>query len=242
MGELGHGELKELGVDLLGDRLAILKCAKNDKPKKPRAKRRPEKVKKITKEKEVVEKEEGDDEIARVLSTVKSKTKFVDVSPLPVKNERIKSENPFMKQKTNVHSDEEDQSPVQFSVNLQNNQRKRRSQEVLTDEEPKVVRPFSSGPIWAADKEIQEDCVSSSTNTNFAIVLGQGKPLSRNTEPVIKCSLSSLSKNNKPTRTQVNIDNRLGPKEKSISSRLGARNVGVKNRLGDRTIKARLGL
>ena len=26
--ELGHGELKELGVDLLGDRLAILKCAK----------------------------------------------------------------------------------------------------------------------------------------------------------------------------------------------------------------------
>ena len=33
-----------------------------------------------------------------------------------------------MKQKTNVHSDEEDQSPVQFSVNLQNNQRKRRSQ------------------------------------------------------------------------------------------------------------------
>ena len=70
----------------------------------------------------------------------------------------------------------------------------------MTDEEPKVVRPFSSGPIWAADKEIQEDCVSSSTNTNFAIVLGQGKPLSRNTEPVIKCSLSSLSKNNKPTR------------------------------------------
>ena len=89
--ELGHGELKELGVDLLGDRLAILKCAKvfhnlkntincyyqikNDKPKKPRAKRRPEKVKKITKEKEVEEKEDGDDEIARVLSTVKSKTK-----------------------------------------------------------------------------------------------------------------------------------------------------------------------
>merc|ERR1711917_1327 len=73
--ELGHGELKELGVDLLGDRLAILKCAKNDKPKKPRAKRRPEKVKKITKEKEIEEKDDGDDEIARVLSTVKSKTK-----------------------------------------------------------------------------------------------------------------------------------------------------------------------
>ena len=88
--ELGHGELKELGVDLLGDRLAILKCAKvfhnlnrincynqikNDKPKKPRAKRRPEKVKKITKEKEIEEKEDGDDEISRVLSSVKSKTK-----------------------------------------------------------------------------------------------------------------------------------------------------------------------
>ena len=43
-------------------------------------------------------------------------------------------------------------------------------------------------------------------------------------------------------RTHVNIDSRLGPKEKTISSRLGARNVGVKNRLGDRTIKARLGL
>lgn len=48
---------------------------KNDKPKKPRAKRRPEKVKKITKEKEIEEKDDGDDEIARVLSTVKSKTK-----------------------------------------------------------------------------------------------------------------------------------------------------------------------
>ena len=49
---------------------------KNDKPKKPRAKRRPEKVKKIAKEKEVEDKEvDGDEEIARVLSTVKSKTK-----------------------------------------------------------------------------------------------------------------------------------------------------------------------
>jgi len=67
-------------------------------------------------------------------------TQCVDVSPLPVRNERIKSENPFMKQKeiemmthsrsmTHNYDSDEEQTPVQFSVNLQANQnRKRRSQ------------------------------------------------------------------------------------------------------------------
>ena len=48
----------------------------------------------------------------------------------------------------------------------------------MADDEPQVVRPFSTGPIWGPKKteEIQEDLVSSST-TNFAITLGEGKRL-----------------------------------------------------------------
>ena len=77
------------------------------------------------------------------------------------------------------------------------------------DSSPKVVRPFSSGPIWRNSKklEIQEDHVSSSTSgstsgsTNFAITIGKGKSINRTgseprNEPVVKCSLSL--KNQKP--------------------------------------------
>lgn len=246
--ELGHGELKELGVDLLGDRLAILKCAKNDKPKKPRAKRRPEKVKKIVKEKEVEEKEvDGDDEIARVLSTVKSKTKFVDVTPAPVKNERLKSDNPFMKSKTvNLIDDEEDiiKTPVQFSVNLSGGvPRKRRSQEMTSSpdsDQQKVVRPFTSGPIWEKKEakiveDVQIQDISSST-TNFAITLGTGKKIQRETGPVVKCSFSSLEK----SKSEISVKNRLGtakiskPESRSVTS--------IKNRLGKPSVKSRLGL
>jgi len=245
--ELGHGELKELGVDLLGDRLAILKCAKNDKPKKPRAKRRPEKVKKIAKEKEIEEKEDGDDEIARVLSTVKSKTKFVDVTPAPVKNERLKSDNPFMKSKSvNLIDDEEEiiKTPVQFSVNLSGGvPRKRRSQEMASSpdsDQQKVVRPFSSGPIWEKkktkiDEDVQIQDISSST-TNFAITLGTGKKIQRETGPVVKCSFSSIEK----SKPEISVKNRLGtakiskPESRSVTS--------IKNRLGKPSVKSRLGL
>jgi len=242
--ELGHSELKELGVDLLGDRLAILKCAKNDKPKKPRAKRRPEKIKKIVKEKEIDEKVvDGDDEIARVLSTVKSKTKFVDVAPPPVKNERLKSDNPFIKSKQLEIIEAEDdviKTPVQFSVNLSGLvPSKRRSQPDVqeidsADPEQQVVRPFSSGPIWdPKKKKIQEDVISSST-TNFAITLGTGKKVKRDTGPVVKCSFSSIDK----SKPDLSVKNRLGTakvsKERSVAS--------IKHRLGKPSVKSRLGL
>merc|ERR1711953_914424 len=83
LGELSNEELKELGVELLGDRLAIKNYAKSNK-NRSKEKRRPRSArseKQIKKEPKVTAKqtnnEEGDDEIARVLSTVKSKTKFV---------------------------------------------------------------------------------------------------------------------------------------------------------------------
>ena len=54
------------------------------------------------------------------------------MTPAPVKNERLKSDNPFMKSKSvNLIDDEEDiiKTPVQFSVNLSGGvPRKRRSQ------------------------------------------------------------------------------------------------------------------
>jgi len=259
--ELGHGELKELGVDLLGDRLAILKCAKNDKPKKPRAKRRPEKLKKVPKEKDVEEKEiEGDEEIARVLSTVKSKTKFVDVTPAPVKNERLKSQNPFMKSKNDDHDFEDEieqndhTTPVQFSVNLSGGvpPRKRRSQvqdhikEMAsspdsTDKQQQVFRPFSSGPIWEkkkkmdqSEQDVQIQDISSST-TNFAITLGTGKKVQRDTGPVVKCSFSSIEKSK-----EISVKNRLGTSKVSKSE---SRSVtSIKSRLGKPSVKSRLGL
>jgi len=246
--ELDHGELKELGVDLLGDRLAILKCAKNDKPKKPRAKRRPEKVKKVVKEKEVEEKEpDGDEEIARVLSSVKSKTKFVDVTPAPVKNERLKSDNPFMKSKpVDLIDDEDDiiKTPVQFSVNLSGGvPRKRRSQEMASSpdsDQQKVVRPFSSGPIWEKkktkiDEDVQIQDISSST-TNFAITLGTGKKIQRETGPVVKCSFSSMEK----SKPEISVKNRLGIAK--ISKSEGRSVTSIKNRLGKPSVKSRLGL
>ena len=56
----------------------------------------------------------------------------MDVAPAPVKNERLKSDNPFMRSKSaNLIDDEEDiiKTPVQFSVNLSGGvAQKRRSQ------------------------------------------------------------------------------------------------------------------
>ena len=54
------------------------------------------------------------------------------MAPAPVKNERLKSDNPFMRSKSvNLIDDEEDiiKTPVQFSVNLSGGvAQKRRSQ------------------------------------------------------------------------------------------------------------------
>ena len=59
----------------------------------------------------------------------------MDVTPAPVKNERLKSDNPFMKSKpVDLIDDEDDiiKTPVQFSVNLSGGvPRKRRSQVYL---------------------------------------------------------------------------------------------------------------
>ena len=67
-------------------------------------------------------------------------------------------------------------------------------------EQQKVVRPFSSGPIWEKkktkiDEDVQIQDISSST-TNFAITLGTGKKIQRETGPVVKCSFSSIEKRN----------------------------------------------
>ena len=63
------------------------------------------------------------------------------------------------------------------------------------EDEQHVVRPFSSGPIWEQKKKntIQEDVISSST-TNFAITLGTGKKVQRDSGPKVKCSFDSIKK------------------------------------------------
>ena len=58
------------------------------------------------------------------------------------------------------------------------------------------MRPFSSGPIWGSEEkntEVQEDHVSSST-TSFAITLGEGKQLTRDDGPKVRCSFDSIKK------------------------------------------------
>ena len=65
--------------------------------------------------------------------------------------------------------------------------------------ERKIVRPFSSGPIWGSEEkktEVQEDQVSSST-TSFAITLGEGKQLTRDDGPKVRCSFDSIKKQSK---------------------------------------------
>jgi len=216
--QLAHDELKELGVELLGDRLSIKNAAKKE-PKK-------QKKKKIEK---VRVKKQDDDEISRVISKAKADAKLVERVKL---TESSKRANPFIREKSDDdegEGDEDDNEEVTV---------KRRS---LDTQERKIVRPFTSGPVWRMNeppKEVQEDQVSSSTNqTSFAITGLWQTAVTRDTGPKVKCSFESLNRPataSKPVKPAVH--NRLG------GGGGGVEKITVKNRLGARSVKSRLGL
>jgi len=226
--ELGHDELKELGVDLLGDRLSIKNAAKKER-KAPKRK----KIEKIRTEKKKPE----DDEISRVISKAKADAKLVENVPDPrLMTEVSKRANPFIREDSVEIIEETVEPQVSFSMNLTGS--KRRSMDNgHGGTERKIVRPFSSGPIWGSEEkktEVQEDQVSSST-TSFAITLGEGKQLTRDDGPKVRCSFDSIKKQSK------SIHNRLGGNGSTQKQPTQIRKT-VKNRLGPKSVKSRLGL
>lgn len=99
--DLSNEEWKELGVELLGDRLALKTFAKNGKKKKLRSKvsRASRTGSRKTAE---VPTETAEDQISKMITAAKEIAKPIERQN--VGNERVKSENPFRKSKNNPTS------------------------------------------------------------------------------------------------------------------------------------------
>jgi|ERR1711973_104294 len=252
--ELSSDEWRDLGVELLGDRLALKNFAKNGKKKKSRSKT--VRVKSRVREPSPV------DEITNMISKAKELAKPIERQS--VDKERVKSANPFRKsskidqeEQDAMMDDEavyatsavEDESPVQFSVTLGNRKRVAQTRGA-SPVEPKITRTFGS---------IQENVVSSSAKVNvtFGSISNQMKKQAKESTLVSdRLGKSNIIKTgNKPIRAPYNPGHR-GPKvscssfdqpkiklqKSGISSRLGKSQSSAKARLGNKSVKSRLGL
>jgi len=236
--ELSIEEWRELGVELLGDRLTLKNFAKHGKKKK-RSIKKP-RVHVSSKTAEVTE-TPPEDEISKMISQAKE-----DASPIErqsVGNERVRSENPFRKStqkvKPPIFVEAEDQdvefidemagrdvenefeegvtsNPVQFSVTLGNIGRKRASQINENRTSPKITRTIGS---------VQENVVSSTAKVNITFGSNTGS-----SGPKITCS--SFGKSS-------------GKSSGRVVDRLGGgkiiRTTSAKSRLGSKSVKSRLG-
>lgn len=226
--ELGREEWHELGVTVLGDRLAMKTLAKTG----GKTKKTPKKLKKPKK----TTQEENAKSSEQFLSSfiAKEKQRAKPLGRQNVEKERVKSKNPFRKSTEEDQEDldddettsmpsaityseekEETVQEVRFQVNLDKNfgssSRKRHSDsEKASATLPKITRRIGA---------VQEDTVSSSSKVNVTF---NGKcwldSFASKKDQNITCSSFKPSSNEKRV------------KKTEVRSRLGKKNV--KNRLG----------
>lgn len=248
--ELSIEEWRELGVDLLGDRLTLKNFAKHGKKKK-RSMKKP-RVHVSSKTAEVME-TPPQDEIAKMISHAKEVASPIERQS--VGDERVRSENPFRKSTQNVkrpmfveaEEEEEDveymeemtsqdveeefeedatSNPVQFSVTLGNIGRKRALQMSDDRTSPKITRTIGS---------VQENVVSSTAKVNVTFGTKTGS-----SGPKISCSSFGKSSGG-PTRLDSGrVVDRLGGKPASGGGKI-IRTTSAKSRLGSKSVKSRLG-
>lgn len=204
--ELGLEEWRELGVTILGDRLAMKTFAKCGK-KKPALKTK--KTKKTSK----VEKQSSDEFINSFISKEKAKAKPVERQQ--VEEERVKSKNPFRKAAKEDQDDSSEvcyikcdepesfKSDVLFQVTMSGAKRKRSSNGNITSNEPKITRTIGA---------VQEDIVSSTSKVNITFN-GMKKSVATIKSPTVSCS-SFKTDSSKPE-----VRARLG--KKNVRARLG---------------------
>jgi len=226
--ELGKEEWHELGVTVLGDRLAMKTLAKTG----GKAKKTPKKLKKPKKTTQEENTKSGEEFLSSFITKEKQRAKPLERQN--VEKERVKSKNPFRKSTEDgqdhleehktlslpsaiTYTDDRDESvqEVRFQVNLDNNfassSRKRHSDhEKASCTLPKITRTIGA---------VQEDTVSSSSKVNVTF---NGKCWLDSFGP--KKDQNILCSSFKPSTNEKKI------KKTEVRSRLGKKNV--KNRLG----------
>jgi len=233
--ELGKEEWQELGVTVLGDRLAMKNLAKTD----GKAKKTPKKHKKIKKTAQEESTKSSEHFLSSFISKEKQRAK--PLGRQNVEKERVKSKNPFRKSSQEheepddfddhetssmpssaITYSEEQEEPVQevrFQVNLDKNfgtsSRKRQSDSDNNQSSsslPKITRTIGA---------VQEDIVSSSSKVNITF---NGKcwldSFGAKKDQNISCSSFKPNTNDSGKKS----------KKTEVRARLGKKNV--KNRLG----------